>query len=66
MNDLVTRSGHKTSEFWFGMATVATIWINGLPEVTIPESQILVIASLAGAYTAGRTLLKNTAAKRPA
>ena len=63
MNETVTRAGAMTSEFWFGMATVVTIWLNGIPQVTIPESQILIIASLAGAYGVGRTLLKTSISK---
>ena len=63
MNDIVNRAGAKTSEFWFGMATVGVILINGLEAVSIPESHIMLVAGLAGAYGAGRTLLKKDLAR---
>ena len=61
--ETVTRGGIQTSEFWFGMATVAVILINGLEAVTIPESHVMLVAALSGAYGAGRTVLKNNLAK---
>ncbi len=63
MNETVTRAGARTSEFWFGMATIATVWLDGLPVITIPESRMLIVASLAGAYGAGRTWLKQQVAR---
>ena len=63
MNETVDRAGARTSEFWFGMATVILILVNGHEAVTIPESHIMLVAGLAGAYGAGRTFLKNTIAK---
>ena len=61
--ETVTRGGALTSEFWFGMATVVLILVNGLETVSIPESHIMLVAGLAGAYGAGRTVLKNNLAK---
>ena len=63
MNETVNRAGAKTSEFWFGMATVGLILVNGLEAVSIPESHIMLVAGLAGAYGVGRTVLKNSLAK---
>lgn len=54
MNEIVNRAGAKTSEFWFGMATVGLILVNGLESVSIPESHIMLVAGPAGAY-GGRT-----------
>ena len=53
MNEIVNRAGAKTSEFWFGMATVGLILVNGLESVSIPESHIMLVAGPAGAYGAG-------------
>ena len=61
--ETVTRSGLQASEFWFGMATVTLILVNGFEAVSIPESHIMLVAGLAGAYGAGRTLLKNSLPK---
>ena len=61
--ETVTRGGAQTSEFWFGMATVVLILVNGLEAVAIPESHIMLVAGLAGFYGAGRTLLKNSLTK---
>jgi len=63
MNDLAARAGTKTSEFWFGMGAVALIFANGFEAVAIADSHIMMIGALAGAYGAGRTVLKNSATK---
>jgi len=63
MNDLITRAGTKTSEFWFGMGAIVLILANGFEPITISDSHIMAIIALAGVYGTGRTVLKNNVAK---
>lgn len=64
MNDTVARKGAKTSEFYGLLLFVAVVLANGTEFVTIPSEHIAMIATLAFGYGGGRTLLKNTLAKK--
>ncbi len=64
MNDLVTRSGSRTSEFWLALAFFGVVVINGTPYVEIAGAEMSMLFAAAFGYAGGRTLLKNTAAKK--
>ncbi len=64
MNDLITRAGSRTSEFWLALAFFAAVIVNGTPYVDIPGTEMAMLFSAAFGYAGGRTLLKNTAVKK--
>ena len=64
MNDLITRAGSRTSEFWLALAFFGAVIINGTHYVDIPGTEMAMLFSAAFGYAGGRTLLKNTAAKK--
>ena len=63
MNDLVTRAGSKTSEFWLTLAFIGVVMANGTRVFDVGGEQIAMLATLIFGYGGGRTLIKNTAAK---
>ena len=63
MNETVTRAGGKTSEFWLLLAFFGIVLANGTAAISIPTDQMTMLATLAGGWAGGRTLLKNSLAK---
>ena len=57
------RTGWKTTEFRSMLVFMALVIANGTPYISIPESQVAMIAALVFGYGGGRLLLKNTLAK---
>ena len=63
MNEIVTRPGTKTSEFWLVLLFFGVVVLNGTPYVDIAGEHIAMLATLAFGYGGGRTLLKKDLAK---
>lgn len=65
MNDLLTKAGNKSSEFWLICIYIALVAFNKKMGLMLSEQDLLIIGGLAGVYTGGRSLVKSSGVKQP-
>lgn len=64
MDEILTARGAKSSEFWLIIAFVVSVLANGSPFIDISSTDMSLLAIATFGYTGGRTMLKNTIAKK--